>query len=144
MKKFNFLKMFVLASMMMPAIMVCAQSKLDKQVMMTIGDQDITVKEFCDVYYKNNLKSDVIEKKVPPLRERKDDIPLLVQSFVESLSQDMGKAAPTFEQEAIEALQQYQWTGNIRELHNIVERLVILCGSTITKDDVVLFGNPLN
>ena len=63
MKKFNFLKMFVLASMMMPAIMVCAQSKLDKQVMMTIGDQDITVKEFCDVYYKNNLKSDVIEKK---------------------------------------------------------------------------------
>ena len=46
MKKFNFLKMFVLASMMMPAIMACAQSKLDKQVMMTIGDQDITVKEF--------------------------------------------------------------------------------------------------
>ena len=78
------------------------------------------------------------------MRERKDDIPLLVQSFVDSLSQDMGKVAPTFEPDAIEALQQYQWTGNIRELHNIVERLVILCGSTITKDDVVRFGNPLN
>ena len=99
---------------------------------------------------KGNFREDlyhrlsVIVIQVPPLRERKDDIPLLVQSFVESLSQDMGKAAPTFEQEAIEALQQYQWTGNIRELHNIVERLVILCGNTITKDDVVRFGNPLN
>ncbi len=63
MKKCNFLKLFVLASFIMPAILTNAQSKLDKQVLMTIGDQDITVKEFCDVYYKNNLKSDVIEKK---------------------------------------------------------------------------------
>ena len=99
---------------------------------------------------KGNFREDlyhrlsVIVIQVPPLRERKDDIPLLVQSFVDSLSQDMGKVAPTFEPDAIEALQQYQWTGNIRELHNIVERLVILCGSTITHDDVVRFGNPLN
>ena len=98
---------------------------------------------------KGNFREDlyhrlsVIVIQVPPLRERKDDIPLLVQSFVESLSQDMGKVAPTFEPDAIEALQQYQWTGNIRELHNIVERLVILCGNTITHDDVVRFGNPL-
>ena len=63
MKNFSFLKMFVLASFVMPAIFANAQSKLDKQVLMTIGDQDITVKEFSDVYYKNNLKSDVIEKK---------------------------------------------------------------------------------
>jgi peptidyl-prolyl cis-trans isomerase SurA len=55
--------MFVLASFVMPALFANAQSKLDKQVLMTIGDQDITAKEFCDVYYKNNLKSDVIEKK---------------------------------------------------------------------------------
>ena len=63
MKKRNFLKLFALASFVMPALFVTAQSKLDKQVLMTIGDQDITAKEFCDVYYKNNLKSDVIEKK---------------------------------------------------------------------------------
>ena len=63
MKKFNLLKTFVLASFLMPTIFACAQSKLDKQVLMTIGDQDVTVKEFCDVYYKNNLKSGVIEKK---------------------------------------------------------------------------------
>ncbi len=63
MKKRNFLKMFLLAAFVMPAFFANAQSKLDKQVLMTIGDQDVTVKEFCDVYYKNNLKSDVIEKK---------------------------------------------------------------------------------
>ena len=63
MKNCNFLKMFVLAAFVMPALLANAQSKLDKQVLMTIGDQDVTVKEFCDVYYKNNLKSDVIEKK---------------------------------------------------------------------------------
>lgn len=63
MKKFNFLKMFALASLIMPALFANAQSKLDKQVLMTIGGQDVTVKEFSDVYYKNNLKNDVIEKK---------------------------------------------------------------------------------
>ena len=63
MKKRNFLKLFLLAAFVMPAFFANAQSKLDKQVLMTIGDQDVTAKEFCDVYYKNNLKSDVIEKK---------------------------------------------------------------------------------
>ena len=63
MKNRNFLKLVVLAALIMPVIFANAQSKLDKQVLMTIGDQDVTVKEFCDVYYKNNLKSDVIEKK---------------------------------------------------------------------------------
>ena len=63
MKNCNFLKLFMLASFIMPAFLANAQSKLDNQVLMTIGDQDITVKEFSDVYYKNNLKSDVIEKK---------------------------------------------------------------------------------
>ena len=92
-----------------------------------------------DLYHRLS----VIVIHVPPLRERKDDIPLLVQSFVGVISQSMGKTAPTFTDEAMEELKQYQWTGNIRELHNIVERLVILCGTTITKDDVVHFGNPL-
>ena len=63
MKKFNYLKAIVLALVLMPTAFANAQSKIDKQVLMTIGDQNITVKEFCDVYYKNNLKSDVIEKK---------------------------------------------------------------------------------
>ena len=92
-----------------------------------------------DLYHRLS----VIVINVPPLRERKDDIPLLVGSFVETIAASMGKVAPSFTPEALEELKQYQWTGNIRELHNIVERLVILCGSTITKEDVVHFGNPL-
>lgn len=99
---------------------------------------------------KGNFREDlyhrlsVIVIQVPPLRERKDDIPLLIGNFLEIIAQDMGKPVPTFEPEAMEELKQYQWTGNIRELRNIVERLVILCGSEITKDDVVRFGNPLH
>ena len=92
-----------------------------------------------DLYHRLS----VIVIHVPPLRERKDDIPLLVGSFVETIAASMGQAVPKFTDEAMEELKNYQWTGNIRELHNIVERLVILCGSTITKDDVVHFGNPL-
>ena len=92
-----------------------------------------------DLYHRLS----VIVIQVPPLRDRKDDIPLLVASFVESIAANMGKAVPVFTEEAMEELKQYQWTGNIRELHNIVERLVILCGNTITRDDVVHFGNPL-
>ena len=99
---------------------------------------------------KGNFREDlyhrlsVIVIQVPPLRERKDDIPLLVDKFLEITAQDMGKAIPTFQPEAMEALKQYQWTGNIREPRNIVERLVILCGIDITEEDVRRFGNPLN
>ena len=99
---------------------------------------------------KGNFREDlyhrlsVIVIQVPPLRERKDDIPLLVESFAATIAQNMGKATPTFSPEAVEALKNFQWTGNIRELHNIVERLIILCENTIEKDDVKRFGIPLN
>ena len=122
----------------------------EKEIPVNVRILAATNKNLKSEIEKGNFREDlyhrlsVIVINVPPLRERKDDIPLLVQSFVDQLSQDMGKVAPKFEENAIEALQQYQWTGNIRELHNIVERLVILCGNTITKDDVVRFGNPLN
>ena len=92
-----------------------------------------------DLYHRLS----VIVIHVPPLRERKDDIPLLVNNFVETIAGGMGKAVPKFTDDALEELKNYQWTGNIRELHNIVERLVILCDNNITKDDVINFGNPL-
>ena len=122
----------------------------EKEIPVNVRILAATNKNLKSEIEKGNFREDlyhrlsVIVINVPPLRERKDDIPLLVQSFVEQLSQDLGKVAPKFDKSAIEALQQYQWTGNIRELHNIVERLVILCGNDITKDDVVRFGNPLN
>ena len=63
MKKIDFLKMFVLVAFVVPTLCLNAQSKLDKKVLMTIGDTEVTAKEFCDVYAKNNLKGDVVEKK---------------------------------------------------------------------------------
>ena len=63
MKKANYLKLFLLALILMPSLFVNAQSKLDKKVLMTIGNEDVTVKDFTEVYAKNNLKSEVIEKR---------------------------------------------------------------------------------
>lgn len=63
MKKVNFLKMFALVALSLPTICINAQSKLDKQVLMTIGDKPVTVKEFTDVYSKNNIKNEVVDKK---------------------------------------------------------------------------------
>ena len=94
---------------------------------------------------KGNFREDLYHRlsviiiNVPPLRDRLDDIPELVGYFVDSISSEMGKAAPTFTQDAIEELQRYRWTGNIRELHNVIERLVILCGNEIDGDDVRKF-----
>ena len=121
----------------------------EKEIPVNVRILAATNKNLKEEIEKGNFREDlyhrlsVIVINVPPLRERKDDIPLLVESFTTYIAQNMGKAAPTYEADALEALKQYQWTGNIRELHNIVERLIILCGETITKDDVVRFGSPL-
>lgn len=121
----------------------------EKEIPVNVRILAATNKDLKTEIEKGNFREDlyhrlsVIVIQVPPLRERKDDIPLLVGNFLEVISQDMGKPAPEFMPEALEALKCFQWTGNIRELHNIVERLIILCGSTITKDDVLRFGSPL-
>ena len=93
-----------------------------------------------DLYHRIS----VIVIKVPPLRERIDDIPLLVKHFMELSCQKMGKALPQITDDALLELQQYQWTGNIRELHNAVERLVILGGNIINQQTVKRFARPLN
>ena len=122
----------------------------EKEIPVDVRILAATNKNLKEEIEKGNFREDlyhrlsVIVIHVPSLRDRKDDIPLLVERFVETIAQSMGKAAPTFTPEAMEELQRYSWTGNIRELHNIVERLVILCGGEITKDDVERFGNPLN
>lgn len=73
---------------------------------------------------------------VPALRERKDDIPLLVDHFLNQISQEYGTAAKLIDEKAISQLQKYDWTGNIRELRNIVERLIIMSNDGITEGDV--------
>src|SRR5690606_14240940 len=73
---------------------------------------------------------------VPSLNERKDDIPLLVDKFLTDICADYGISVKPIDEEAIKYLQDYNWTGNVRELRNVVERLVILSGKSITKEDV--------
>ncbi len=79
---------------------------------------------------------------VPSLNERRDDIPLLAEHFLTLVCNEHGVPRKEFTDDALEALKQTDWTGNIRELRNIVERLVILCGHKITGSDVSMFANP--
>lgn len=83
----------------------------------------------------------VILINVPSLNERRDDIHLLVDHFSELISEQQGNAKRTFSQGAIELLQSYNWTGNIRELRNVVERLLILGDEVVSESDVELFAN---
>jgi two-component system, NtrC family, nitrogen regulation response regulator NtrX len=95
--------------------------------------QEVENKNFrLDLYHRLG----VILINVPSLNERKEDIPLLVDKFLEDIAEDYGQAKKEIDKKAIEALQQHNWTGNIRELRNVVERLVILSGKTITAEDV--------
>lgn len=115
------------------------------------GDKDIQVDVRVVAATNKNLLAEVDEKKfrldlyhrlsvilvhVPSLNERKDDIPLLTEQFLTDICTDYGTAVKTIDEEAINLLQQHNWTGNIRELRNVVERLVILSGKTITAADV--------
>jgi two-component system nitrogen regulation response regulator NtrX len=79
---------------------------------------------------------------VPSLNERKDDIPLLAEHFLTIICAEHGIPRKSFSENALLELQKVDWTGNIRELRNIVERMVILCGPIIHSEDVVLFANP--
>lgn len=81
---------------------------------------------------------------VPSLNERADDIPLLANHFLKMVCADQGIPAKKFNEEALEALKKVDWTGNIRELRNIIERLVILCGPIISGDDVKTYSNSKN
>ena len=80
---------------------------------------------------------------VPPLKERKDDIPLLADYFLDEISLKQGKAPKKFTEDAIKELQNVEWTGNVRELKNVVERLAILCNIEITAKDVKKYAQPL-
>lgn len=91
-----------------------------------------------DLYHRLS----VILVHVPSLNERREDIPLLVNNFLGEICEDYGVAPKDIQPEAMEALQQYNWTGNIRELRNVVERLVILSGKTINLDDVKAYVLP--
>ncbi|MEZ0005630.1 two-component system nitrogen regulation response regulator NtrX [Flavobacterium sp. 28YEA47A] len=83
----------------------------------------------------------VILIKVPALNDRRDDIPLLIRHFTEKIATEQGNVPKQFSDEAIALLKEYDWTGNIRELRNVVERLIILGGNEISETDVKLFAS---
>lgn len=83
----------------------------------------------------------VILIKVPSLNERREDIPLLINHFTKKIAEETGSTPKVFSDEAVDLLKEYDWTGNIRELRNVVERLIILGGKEISKTDVELFAS---
>jgi DNA-binding NtrC family response regulator len=98
--------------------------------------EEVSQKNFrLDLYHRLS----VILIEVPSLNERADDIPLLVSHFLQEIAADYRQPVKNIEPLAIEALMKHKWTGNIRELRNVVERLVILSGNTITRQDVSNF-----
>lgn len=99
-------------------------------------------KEIAEGRFREDLyhRLSVIILKIPPLREHKEDIPVLVEHFIKELSSKMGRSVPRMERSAMDILQTQSWPGNIRQLHNIIERLLILCpGKTISEQDVVKY-----
>ena len=91
-----------------------------------------------DLYHRLN----VIPIHVPSLNDRKNDIPLLAEHFLAIICEDQGLPLKEIDESGITALKNVNWTGNIRELRNIIERLVILCGDKIVGNDVNLYANP--
>ena len=118
----------------------------DKSIKVNVRVIAATNKDLKKEIEKGNFREDlfhrlnVIPIHVPTLDERKEDIPLLVEHFTELICSEEGIHPKKFEPDAIKALQQRSWTGNIRELRNVVERLIILGSPMITKDDVEKFA----
>lgn len=100
-------------------------------------------KEIADGKFREDLyhRLAVILIKVPPLNDRREDIPLLIDYFSEKIAQEQGISKKGFSDKAVRLLQEYDWTGNIRELRNVVERLIILGESEVTENDVKLFAS---
>ncbi|MEM9648753.1 MAG: sigma-54 dependent transcriptional regulator [Bacteroidota bacterium] len=100
-------------------------------------------KEIEDGKFREDLyhRLAVILIKVPALNDRRNDIPLLMEHFATKIASEQGAPTKEFSKKAIELLKSYDWTGNVRELRNVVERLIILGGQEISEDDVKLFAS---
>lgn len=121
----------------------------EKEINVDVRVVAATNKNLAEEIKKGNFREDlyhrlsVIVITVPPLRDRVEDIPLLVDHFSAELSTAQGKQTIAFDSDAISALQKLPWTGNIRELRNVVERLIILSDKKVTKKEVDLFARPM-
>ncbi len=129
----------------------------ENKIMRVGGEKDIPVnvrvvaatnKNLLEEIENKNFREDLYHRlsviliRVPSLNERENDIPMLANYFVGQICENNGRPPIQFTGEALEALKKIKWTGNIRELRNVVERLVILCDQQITADDVLMYAQP--
>lgn len=118
----------------------------DKEIKVNVRVIAATNKNLKDEISKGNFREDLYHRlgviliHVPALNDRRDDIPLLAGHFLDNICKDYGMPKKAFTKEALKELQTLDWTGNIRELRNVVERLIILCDKTITDKDVKSFS----
>jgi transcriptional regulator with GAF, ATPase, and Fis domain len=115
----------------------------DKEISVDVRVVAATNKDLLKEVDEKNFRLDLYHRlsviliHVPSLNERRNDIPLLVDKFLENICAEYGIAKKEIDNAALDALKEYNWTGNIRELRNVVERLVILSGKTILREDVL-------
>ena len=120
----------------------------DKDIEVNVRVIAATNKNLLDEIAKGTFREDLYHRlsviliHVPPLSERVEDIPLLVDYFIEQICAESGMPRLKVEAGAYKELQKMPWTGNIRELRNVVERLLILCSGTITKNDITMYATP--
>jgi two-component system nitrogen regulation response regulator NtrX len=130
---------------------------LQENVITRVGaDNDIKIDVRVIAATNKNLKTEIAEGRfredlyhrlavilinVPSLNERRNDIPALIEHFTNKIADEQGNAVKHFSKEAVGLLQEYDWTGNIRELRNVVERLIILGGNEISESDVKIFAS---
>ena len=121
----------------------------DKDISVKVRVIAATNKNLLEEIERGNFREDLYHRlsviiiHVPPLADRRDDIPLLVANFIEQLCDESGMTKRKINADALEELKGYPWTGNIRELRNVTERLLILSNSVITKEDVIAYTSPL-
>jgi DNA-binding NtrC family response regulator len=121
----------------------------DKDIDVNVRVIAATNKNIASEIEKNNFREDLYHRlsviliHVPSLNNRKEDIPLLAEHFVSISCEEQGVPVKKVAAGAIEELKKINWTGNIREFRNVIERLVILCGSEITAEDVISYARPL-
>lgn len=119
----------------------------DKDIKVNVRVVAATNKDLKKEISEGNFREDLYHRlaviliEVPALNDRREDIPLLVDYFANKISQEQGTSKKSFSDKAIKLLQDYDWTGNIRELRNVVERLIILGGKEVSESDVKSFAS---
>jgi len=121
----------------------------EKEISVNVRVIAATNKNISEELKNGNFREDLYHRisviliNVPPLKDRKGDIPILANYFMENICFNQGIPNLTFTDEAFANLKEISWTGNIRELRNVVERLVILCDKIITEKDIKMYVHPL-